>query len=131
MTGSWSGLSDAGEATNLNLVHINGRDILDVNDLTYLEMESRQKVTRTCPSDMQSIMILHVFCQSISRVQVTKALDALKGVVPGFEKAKLRNIGMTIGTRDSRKIVGRHNLTGEEVKNQFRCEDSVGVRCNS
>jgi len=100
-TGSWSALSDAGEATNLNLVHMAGYDILDVNDLTKLEMESRGKVV--------------------------KALDALKGVVPGFEKAKLRNIGMTIGTRDSRKIVGRHNLTEEEVKGQLRCEDAIGV----
>ena len=33
------------------------------------------------------------------------ALKALNGVVPGFEKAKLRNFGSTIGTRDSRKII--------------------------
>ena len=41
------------------------------------------------------------------REQAMNALIALKTVVPGFEKAKLRNFGMTIGTRDSRKIVGR------------------------
>jgi hypothetical protein len=35
------------------------------------------------------------------------SLAALKHVVPGFSKAKLRNFGMTIGTRDSRKIIGR------------------------
>ena len=35
------------------------------------------------------------------------ALTALKSVIPGFSKARLRNFGMTIGTRDSRKIVGR------------------------
>jgi len=85
LTGSWSALSEAGEATNLNLVHLNNLDILDVNDLTKAEMAGRKGVQ--------------------------KALTALKGVVPGFEKAKLRNIGMIIGTRDSRKIVGRYNLT--------------------
>ena len=26
-----------------------------------------------------------------------------------------RNFGMTLGVRDSRKIIGRHNLTGDEV----------------
>ena len=36
------------------------------------------------------------------------ALTALKSVVPGFSSARLRNFGMTIGTRDSRKIVGRY-----------------------
>ena len=51
-------------------------------------------------------------------VQAMFALQALKGVVPGFEQAKLRNFGMTIGTRDSRKIIGRTNLTGEHVRNQ-------------
>ena len=41
------------------------------------------------------------------REQALYALTALKKVLPGFEKAKLRNFGMTIGTRDSRKIIGR------------------------
>ncbi len=53
----------------------------DVMDLTQAEMEGRE--------------------------QAMNALIALKNVVPGFQKAKLRNFGMTIGTRDSRKIVGR------------------------
>ena len=55
---------------------------IDVEDLTKAEMEGRE--------------------------QAMNALAALKGVVPGFENARLRNFGMTIGTRDSRKIVGRY-----------------------
>ena len=57
------------------------RDCTDVEDLTAAEMEGRE--------------------------QAMHALSALKTVVPGFEGARLRNFGMTIGTRDSRKIVGR------------------------
>lgn len=91
LTGSWSALSEAGEATNLNVVNLSNLDILNVNDLTKAEIAGR--------------------------AGVLKALKALKGVVPGFENAKLRNIGMTIGTRDSRKIVGRYNLTEIDVKN--------------
>lgn len=34
---------------------------------------------------------------------------------------------MTLGVRDSRKIVGKHNLTGEDVCMQARFKDSVGV----
>jgi hypothetical protein len=34
---------------------------------------------------------------------------------------------MTLGTRDSRKIVGRYNLTGHDVRNQARFEDSIGI----
>lgn len=59
-------------------------DCTDVNDLTRAEMEGRK--------------------------QAMYALKALNGVVPGFENAKLRNFGMTIGTRDSRKIIGDKNF---------------------
>lgn len=99
--GSWSALSDAGEATNLNLVHQKGIDCTNVDDLTRAEMQGR--------------------------AQTLNALHALKEVVPGFEQAKLRNFGMTIGTRDSRKIIGKYNLTSEDVRNQARFDDAVGI----
>jgi hypothetical protein len=99
--GSWSALSDAGEATNLNLAHISGYDMLDVNDLTKAEIAGRQKAV--------------------------EAQKALKEVLPGFEQSKLRNFGMTIGLRDTRKIVGRHSLVSQEVRNQARFQDTVGI----
>ena len=101
ISGSWSALSDAGEATNLNLVHMKGVDCTDVKDLTKAEMQGRAES-------------LH-------------ALEALKAVVPGFENAKLRNFGMTLGCRDSRKIIGQYSLTENDVKNQARFEDAVGI----
>jgi hypothetical protein len=55
------------------------------------------------------------------------AINSLTKLVPGFENAKLRNFAMTIGVRDSRKIVGRYNLTGNDVCLQGRFKDSVGV----
>eukprot|EP00457_Paulinella_chromatophora_P003134 gb/GEZN01003140.1/.p1 GENE.gb/GEZN01003140.1/~~gb/GEZN01003140.1/.p1 ORF type:complete len:581 (+),score=84.25 gb/GEZN01003140.1/:171-1913(+) len=101
ISGSWSALSDAGEATNLNLVYMKGFDCTDVFDLTKAEMQGR--------------------------TNVLYAIRALQHSVPGFEKAKLRNFGMTLGTRDSRKIVGRYNLTEKDVLNQARFLDSVGI----
>ena len=101
ISGSWSALSNAGEATNLNLVHMKGVDCTDVKDLTKAEMQGR--------------------------AETLYALEALKAVVPGFENAKLRNFGMTLGCRDSRKIIGRYSLTEYDVKNQARFEDSVGI----
>ena len=99
--GSWSSLTDAGEANNLNLAHMYGFDPTDVLDLTQAEMQGRH--------------------------EALQALIALKAVVPGFERAKLRNFGMTVGVRDSRKIIGRYNLTGEDVCNQARFGDSIGI----
>lgn len=99
--GSWSSLTEAGEATNLNLVHMHGYDGTNVDDLTQASMKGREHV-------------MH-------------ALNALKHVVPGFENTKLRTFGMTLGIRDTRKIVGRHNLTEEEVRGEARFEDSIGI----
>jgi len=101
ISGSWSALSEAGEATNLNLVHMPGIDCTDVKDLTKAEMQGRR--------------------------ESLYALAALKAVVPGFENAKLRNFGMTLGCRDSRKIIGRYSLTENDVKNEARFEDSIGI----
>ena len=99
--GTWSALSEAGEATNLNLVHLPGYNCLDVMDLTRAEMEGRR--------------------------QVGHAIEALKQTVPGFQKVKLRNLAMTLGTRDSRKIVGEYNLRGEDVLGEARFPDSIGI----
>ena len=99
--GSWSALTPAGEATNLNLAHMYGFDPTDVMDLTRAEMQGRQDA-------------LH-------------ALVALKKVVPGFENAKLRNFGMTLGVRDSRKIIGRYNLCSQDVRSQAKFADSIGI----
>jgi FAD dependent oxidoreductase len=101
MCGSWSALSDAGEATNLNLAHMSNVDCLDVQELTRAEMEGRRLAGN--------------------------ALKALNATLPGFEQAKLRNYGMTLGVRDTRKIVGRCNLTDGDVRNQRRFADTIGI----
>jgi len=92
IAGTWSTITDAGEATNLNLIYLTGYDCTDVWDLTRAEIDGRN---------------LAIY-----------AIKALKKYVPGFEKANLRNFGMTLGTRDSRKIIGKYNLTANDVKNQ-------------
>jgi len=99
--GTWSSLTEAGEATYLNLVVLNGIDPTNVRDLTKAEMQGRQ--------------------------QVMWALDALKKYTPGFEKAKLRTFCSSLGTRESRKILGEYNITEYDVRNEARFEDSIGI----
>jgi ribulose 1,5-bisphosphate synthetase/thiazole synthase len=101
IAGSWSTLTNAGEATSLNMVHMLGYDCTDVRDLTKAEMDGRH--------------------------QAMLAIEVLRKYVPGFENVKLRNFGMTLGTRDSRKIVGRTCLTEQDVRNQARFDDSIGI----
>lgn len=99
--GTWGTLTDAGEATCLNMVYMLGYDCTNVRDLTAAEIDGRH--------------------------QAMLAIQALRAYVPGFEGAKLRNLGMTLGTRDSRKIVGRYCITGRDVRNQAQFEDSIGI----
>jgi hypothetical protein len=99
--GSWSSLSKHGEATNLNLVHQSGVDGTDVEDLTRAEISGRK--------------------------QTLLAISALQYAVPGFEDIKLRNYSMTLGIRDTRKIVGMYNLTDYDVRNEARFPDSIGI----
>jgi hypothetical protein len=101
LEGYWSTLTEAGEATGLNVVRVEGIDCTNVWDLTRAEIEGRK--------------------------QVLDALKALQLYQPGFEKAKLRTIGSSIGTRESRKITGRYYLTGEDVRGEAKFADSIGI----
>jgi hypothetical protein len=47
--------------------------------------------------------------------------------MPGCEGAKLRNFGMTLGVRDTRKIDALYNMTGDDVRGEGRFADSIGI----
>lgn len=99
--GTWGTTTPDGDVTYLNLVYILGVDPTDVRDLTRGEMDGRR--------------------------QAMWALEALKKYTPGFEKTRLRTFSASLGTRESRKIVGRCNLTEQDVRSQARFEDSIGI----
>jgi hypothetical protein len=99
--GFWDGLSDAGEATNINVAHVRDIDPTDVWDLTRAEIKGRQRALW--------------------------AVDALKKYTPGFERARLRTFGSSVGAREPRKIIGAYDITEHDVKNQARFEDSIGI----
>lgn len=101
IAGTWSRISEHGDATYINVVYMLGYDATDVRDLTRGEMEGRR--------------------------QAMWAVNALKKYTPGFENAALRTFGSSLGTRESRKIIGRYNLTEDDVRNQGRFNDAVGI----
>ncbi len=101
IAGTWGTVTDQGDLTYLNLVHVPEIDGTDPNDLTIGEMRGRR--------------------------EAIYALEALKGFMPGCEDAKLRNFGMTLGIRDTRKIDASYNLTGTDVREQARFDDAIGI----
>lgn len=100
IAGTWGTVSDQGDLTYLNMVHLT-LDGTDPDDLTFGEIEGRR--------------------------QAMHAIDALRRFQPGCENAKLRNFGMTLGIRDTRKIDAAYNMTGADVRNEARFEDSIGI----
>lgn len=97
----WHSLTEAGEATHINAVRIMGIDPTNIMDLTRAEIEGRR----------HALLILKV----------------MQKAVPGFEKAKLRTFAPCVGVRSSRKIIGEYNITEDDVRNQARFEDSIGI----
>src|SRR6202166_2764198 len=101
IAGTWGTVTDQGDLTYLNLVHVPEIDGTDPSDLTVGEMRGRR--------------------------EAIYAVDALRGYMPGCEHAKLRNFGMTLGVRDTRKIDALYNLTGSDVREQARFDDAIGI----
>ncbi len=99
--GTWGAISDQGDLTYLNLVHLPNVDGTDVRSLTSAEIEGRR--------------------------QAVMAAAALRMFTPGCENSKIRNFGMTVGIRETRKIDGVYNMTADDVREQGRFDDSVGI----
>src|SRR6201996_9614902 len=101
IAGTWGTVTDQGDLTYLNLVHVPEIDGTDPGDLTVGEIRGRR--------------------------EAIYAVDAWRGFMPGCEEAKLRNFGMTLGVRDTRKIDALYNLTGTDVREQGRFDDAIGI----
>lgn len=101
IAGTWGAIYDTGDLTYLNLVHLAGCDGTDPDDLTHFEIEGRK--------------------------QAMLAVEAMRRFNPGCEAARLRNFGMTLGVRDTRKIDAVYNMTSADVREQGRFDDSVGI----
>jgi hypothetical protein len=97
----WTTATPLGEIKNLNAVDMGGIDSTDVWDLTKAEIEGRQRAIW--------------------------ALNALRKYQPGFENARLRTFGSSLGLRESRKIIGEYIITEHDVRNEARFEDSIGI----
>ena len=100
IAGTWGTVSDQGDLTYLNMVHLT-LDGTDPDDLTTGEIEGR--------------------------AQAMHAIAALREFMPGCDTAKLRNFGMTLGIRDTRKIDAVYNMADGDVRGEGRFADSIGI----
>jgi len=99
--GTWGAIYEQGDLTYLNLVHLAACDGTSADDLTAGEIEGRR--------------------------QAMLAIEALRKFMPGCEDAKLRSFGMTLGIRDTRKIDAHYNMVANDVREQGRFDDTIGI----
>ncbi|MFT6675288.1 MAG: ribulose 1,5-bisphosphate synthetase/thiazole synthase [Sulfitobacter sp.] len=99
--GTWGAVHDSGEMTYMNLVHLAGCDGTDPDSMTRFEIEGR--------------------------AQAMLAIEVLRAYTPGCGAARLRNFGMSIGIRDTRKLDAVYNMTEVDARHQGRFEDSIGI----
>jgi hypothetical protein len=101
LAGTWGAIHDSGELTYMNVIHLPEIDGTDPDSMTRGEI--------------------------VGRRQAMHAIDALRRYTPGCSTARLRNFGMTIGIRDTRKIDAVYNMTENDVRQQAEFEDTIGI----
>lgn len=94
-------LTKAGQISYVNYPCAYGLDPTDIGDLTRGEMECRQYI-------MDIVRYLKENYEELKRIEIT-------------------SIAPEIGFRDSRRIVGLHKLTIEEMEAQTHYEDTIAV----
>ena len=77
------------------------RDILNIEDLTWIEVNVRKKMLLT--------------------------YDFLKKHVPGFERSFILNTAPQLGTRGSRRVAGEYMVTEKDMRSGTVFEDTVAV----
>ncbi len=63
--------------------------------------------------------------ERVGRRRVRALVDWLRREEPAFSTAFVSQVAAQVGVRESRRIVGRHRLTREEVLGGRRCDDGV------
>jgi len=61
------------------------------------------------------------------RRQVIEYLRFLRAEVPGFERCELIDIGTQLGVRETRRVRGAYQLSGNDVLGSARFDDSIGL----
>ncbi|MDE2295925.1 MAG: FAD-dependent oxidoreductase [Gammaproteobacteria bacterium] len=87
-----------------NTVHLRGVDGTDPSARVRATQEGRRR------------------CRDLARFLVDR--------VPGFEHARMIDLGPTVGVRETRRLEALHRITGEEVANATRFDDGV-VACDN
>lgn len=102
LIGAWHTIyEDTGEMTDMNFTMVADVDGTDIHDLTRAEIEGRK--------------------------QVLECIRVLQKYQPGFESCRLRTLAFAAGVRETRHIRCDYSITGQDVYEAAKFEDSIGI----
>ena len=84
------------------------------------------RVSGTAPDDVEGISL----AEAEGRAQAAEYFRFLKAMVPGYEAAVLVGTSPWIGVRETRRILGDYQVSGEDVLAARRFADGI-VRCGA
>jgi hypothetical protein len=61
------------------------------------------------------------------RRQIVEYFRFLREQVPGFADSRIVEIAPQVGIRETRRIEGRYALTGDDILNSARFDDTIGI----
>jgi hypothetical protein len=73
------------------------------------------------PTNPDDLTYAEVECRRLVRAEV----DQLRGKAPGFEQAYLAGFAATLGITESRRLIGRHIVSRDEI--DVPCSDAVAI----
>lgn len=62
-----------------------------------------------------------------SRKSIMEIIPILRKYEKGMQNAKLRNFAMTIGVRETRRIIGEYRITFKDVFDEKKFPDAIGI----
>lgn len=101
--GAWKTLTPSGDFTSMNITREFRIDGTNVWDLTGAEIRGRKQA-------LEAVEAMRLFGQDM-----------------GFANCCLRSFAYQVGIRETRRIVGEYSICREEILNQQRFDDTVGV----
>lgn len=94
-------------------------------------LEWRANMTQISNSDGSAVDGTKVeelsYGEIVGRRQVNYAFDFIKATTPGFEDSYIVDIAPQIGIRETRRIVGKYQLSEDDILDCVGFEDSIGV----
>ena len=111
-------------ATQNGDLELHREDILFFGTLHQHEVSvNSTRITRVLGTDLWDL----TYAETEGRRQVRQIVSFFKKYVPGFEESYLLQTGVTVGVRETRRIIGEYTLTASDILAARKFSDTIAL----